>query len=445
MSLPEVFSPVCTTELSVCSTLVSEVKARGVKICVLVAGASLAELAEWSKDVRAAMENCKDDETHRDDRSSAAYDPGFPMIADELREIAGELGMLDPLEVEDGRPGVSRGLFLIGPDKTNRFCTLYPAKVGRHFAEVMRAVDSVLLTLDGLIATPANWLQGERLIVAPNVSTEEALRRFSNLEIKPLPSGKAYLRYVDCPAHAVPKTALLTSAVPGGGENGVSDFGLPPLGACFPDFTCVTTQGNFQFHDFLSRLPHWTVLFSHPKDFTPVCTTELGVCNSLVRELETQAVKLIGLSCDSVDDHREWSKDVLAARGNPGTELDFPLIGDPNRQIAARLGMLDPLEIGADSIPMPARALFVIGPDRSNRLTMLYPASSGRNFHELLRVLDALFLTQDSPLSTPANWEKGHRLVVSPQLPTASACSGNLEIKELPSGRDYLRYVPSSG
>jgi len=219
------------------------------------------------------------------------------------------------------------------------------------------------------------------------------------------------------------------------------------LGATFPDFQCETTKGDFSFHEFLERDAQWTILFSHPKDFTPVCTTELGACHDLVDQFKEKGVKLIGLSCDSIAEHKEWSKDVLAAKGVEGDELNFPMIADEKREIAAQLGMLDPLEVSADGLPMPARALFVIGPNKANRLTILYPATTGRNFAEVLRVVDSLFLTQDFSLATPVNWEQGQRVIVAPSVTTEVAKEkfSNLEIKALPSGKEYLRYVDCPG
>eukprot|EP00420_Gonyaulax_spinifera_P022492 CAMPEP_0197907908 /NCGR_PEP_ID=MMETSP1439-20131203/65746_1 /TAXON_ID=66791 /ORGANISM="Gonyaulax spinifera, Strain CCMP409" /LENGTH=175 /DNA_ID=CAMNT_0043529365 /DNA_START=74 /DNA_END=598 /DNA_ORIENTATION=+ len=144
------------------------------------------------------------------------------------------------------------------------------------------------------------------------------------------------------------------------------------LGAVFPDFQCDTTDGQFMFHEFLGKAetPAWTMLFSHPKDFTPVCTTELGECHVLVKELHELGVKMIGLSCDSVEEHHAWSNDVLNNKGSSDDSLGFPLIADKNREIATLLGMLDPLERDAEGLPMPARALFLIGPDKTNRLTI---------------------------------------------------------------------------
>ncbi|KAF4748793.1 Peroxiredoxin-6, partial [Perkinsus olseni] len=183
------------------------------------------------------------------------------------------------------------------------------------------------------------------------------------------------------------------------------------LGAEFPNFDCKTTKGDFKFHEFLdsgSKKPH-TVLFSHPKDFTPVCTTELGTLEKNKEEFAKRGVKLIGISCDSVEDHHAWSKDVTM------------------------LGMLNPNEKDAAGIPLPARALFVIGPDHKLKLSIVHPATTGRNYDELIRTLDSLRLTTDFSLATPVDWKRGERVIVTPSVATEDAKKRfkNLEIKEL--------------
>ncbi|KAF4661377.1 Peroxiredoxin-6 [Perkinsus olseni] len=217
------------------------------------------------------------------------------------------------------------------------------------------------------------------------------------------------------------------------------------LGAEFPNFDCKTTKGDFKFHEFLdsdSKKPH-TILFSHPKDFTPVCTTELGTLEKNKEEFAKRGVKLIGISCDSVEDHHAWSKDVLANQNMPGDDLSYPIIADPDREIVTMLGMLDPNEKDAAGIPLPARALFVIGPDHKLKLSVVYPATTGRNYDELIRTLDSLRLTADFSLATPVDWKRGERVIVAPSVATEDAKKRfkNLEIKELPSGKSYLRYV----
>merc|ERR1712232_452959 len=358
-------------------------------------------MGEWTKDVLAA-------------RGLDGTELAFPMIGDATRGIAASLGMLDPLEVSDeGLPMPARALFIIGPDKTLKLAILYPATTGRNFVEVLRVIDSLFLTQDFSLATPVNWKPGDRLIVAPSATTDTAKDKFKNLEIQNLPSKKPYLRYVDCPelAFIQPKAAPATRVCP----PAAVDFRIK-LGASFPNFHCATTRGEFKFHDFLERGQGWTILFSHPKDFTPVCTTELAECHKLAEKLKARGVKMIGLSCDTLEQHREWELDVLAVSSASADELAFPMIADPTREIAASLGMLDPQEVSAEGLPMPARALFIIGPDKKLRLSILYPATTGRNFVEVVRCVDSLFLTQDFSLATPVNWENGQRLIVAPAV-----------------------------
>lgn len=217
------------------------------------------------------------------------------------------------------------------------------------------------------------------------------------------------------------------------------------LGAEFPNFFCDTTHGQFNFHDYLDdqELPAWTIFFSHPKDFTPVCTTELGTCVEWAQAFMNKGVKMIGLSCDSVDEHLAWSQDVLAAKGFEGDNFNFPLIADPKREIASSLGMLDPNERDAAGLPMPARGLFLIGPDKRNKCTILYPATTGRNFYEVLRIIDSVFLSSDGVVTTPANWQDGDRLCVHHQVAheVAQERYAGMEIIPVPSGYEYVRFV----
>lgn len=221
------------------------------------------------------------------------------------------------------------------------------------------------------------------------------------------------------------------------------------LGAEMPNFFCNTTHSDFMFHEFLDSaadVTPWTVLFSHPKDFTPVCTTELGRCETLGGEFQARGVKLIGVSCDSVEEHLAWSKDVLHREGitkPAGQFLSFPIIADADRSIVQLLGMLDPDEVTDAGVPLPARALILIGPDKKVKLSILYPATTGRNFDEVLRVIDSVRLTAGMGLATPVDWRQGDRCIVAPSVSTEDAQQRftNLVIEELPSNKQYLRSV----
>ena len=179
------------------------------------------------------------------------------------------------------------------------------------------------------------------------------------------------------------------------------------LGDTAPDFTAPTTQGDISFHEWLGD--SWGVLFSHPKDFTPVCTTELGTVAKLKPEFDKRNVKVIGLSVDPVDSHVEWEKDIAETQGEA---VNFPMIGDPERTVADKYDMIH--ENANDTLTV--RSVFVIGPDKKVKLTLTYPASTGRNFDEILRVIDSLQLTADHKVATPANWTDGDDVIIVPAV-----------------------------
>ncbi|XP_036378039.1 peroxiredoxin-6 [Megalops cyprinoides] len=216
------------------------------------------------------------------------------------------------------------------------------------------------------------------------------------------------------------------------------------LGDVFPNFEAETTIGKIKFHDFLGD--SWGVLFSHPRDYTPVCTTELGRAARLSAEFSKRNVKMIALSIDSVEDHLGWSKDVMAYNGEaPGCTFPFPIIADDKRELAVMLGMLDPDERDKDGMPLTARCVFVIGPDKKLKLSILYPATTGRNFDELLRVIDSLQLTAQKRVATPVDWKPGDEVMVLPNIPEDEAAAlfpAGVYTKDLPSGKKYLRYTP---
>ncbi len=203
------------------------------------------------------------------------------------------------------------------------------------------------------------------------------------------------------------------------------------LGDTAPDFTADTTEGPISFHEWLGD--GWGILFSHPADYTPVCTTELGEVARLKDEFAKRNTKVIGLSVDDVTSHRSWAKDIEDATGHA---LNYPLIGDEEHKVANLYGMVHP---NADNT-LTVRSVFIIGPDKKVKLTITYPASTGRNFEEILRVLDSLQLTSDYSVATPVNWHDGEDVVIGTSVDDEAAR------EKFPKGfkavKPYLRYTP---
>lgn len=206
------------------------------------------------------------------------------------------------------------------------------------------------------------------------------------------------------------------------------------LGDTAPDFTAATTEGTIGFHEWLGD--SWGVLFSHPKDFTPVCTTELGYVARIKPEFDKRNVKVIGLSVDPIDSHGRWADDIAETQGTP---LNFPLIGDADRTVSDLYDMIHPNA----SDTLTVRSVFVIGPDKKVKLTLTYPASTGRNFDELLRVIDSLQLTANYKVATPANWNQGDDVIIVPALSDDEAA------ELFPNGwnalKPYLRVTAQPG
>src|SRR5215475_4950014 len=203
------------------------------------------------------------------------------------------------------------------------------------------------------------------------------------------------------------------------------------LGDIAPDFKANTTEGPISFHEWLGE--NWAVLFSHPKDFTPVCTTELGYVARCKPEFDKRDVKVIGLSVDPTDSHQKWAEDIKETQGYA---LNFPVIADPDHKVAELYDMIHP-EI---SDVFTVRSVFVIGPDKKVKLMITYPASTGRNFDEIMRVIDSLQLTAKYSVATPVNWKDGEDCIIVPSVPDADAD------KMFPRGyrkvKPYLRITP---
>ena len=203
------------------------------------------------------------------------------------------------------------------------------------------------------------------------------------------------------------------------------------LGDIAPDFTVETTKGKLSFHDWMED--SWCIFFSHPKDYTPVCTTELGLVAKLVPEFELRNTKVIGLSVDSVEDHKGWIGDIEETQN---CEINYPLIADANREVSQKYDMIHPN--ASDSLTV--RSVFIIDPDKKIRLTITYPASTGRNFDEILRVLDSLQLTDQYQVATPGNWQRGQDCIITPAVKDEEIA------EKFPKGhkkiKPYLRTTP---
>lgn len=203
------------------------------------------------------------------------------------------------------------------------------------------------------------------------------------------------------------------------------------LGDTAPNFTAETSQGPLNFYDYLGD--GWGILFSHPADFTPVCTTELGTAAKFKNEFDKRNVKMMALSVDGAASHNEWIKDINETQN---TVVNFPIVADEDRKVSDLYDMIHP---NADDT-LTVRSVFIVGPDKAIKLILTYPASTGRNFYELLRVIDSLQLTAYHKVATPANWNNGEDVVVSPKIPTNEA--KELFSKGVEEIKPYLRLTP---
>lgn len=215
------------------------------------------------------------------------------------------------------------------------------------------------------------------------------------------------------------------------------------LGDVFPDFKAESSMGEVHFHKDIND--SWAILFSHPADYTPVCTTELGRVAQLASEFEKRGVKLFALSCDGAESHKGWIKDITHYTKFKG-QFPYPIIADEKRNLAVQLGMIDPDEKDAQGLPLTARAVFIIGPDKKLKLSILYPATTGRNFDEILRVIDSLQLTANNKVATPADWKPGTKCMVLPTVKQEDFLKlfpkGVKQVTDMPSGKGYMRLTP---
>eukprot|EP00180_Rhodochaete_pulchella_P000213 Plantae.Rhodophyta-Rhodochaete_pulchella.ctg1149.p2 GENE.Plantae.Rhodophyta-Rhodochaete_pulchella.ctg1149~~Plantae.Rhodophyta-Rhodochaete_pulchella.ctg1149.p2 ORF type:complete len:218 (-),score=27.01 Plantae.Rhodophyta-Rhodochaete_pulchella.ctg1149:20-673(-) len=212
------------------------------------------------------------------------------------------------------------------------------------------------------------------------------------------------------------------------------------LGDTAPDFDAETSIGPIKFSEYAKD--SWVVFFSHPGDFTPVCTTELGRAAQLAPEFAARGVKLIGHSCNDATSHTEWIKDINAYSS---CDVKYPIVADPDRKIARAWGMIPPEgDPNAPGLPMTVRSVFIIGADNKIKLMLTYPASTGRNFDELLRAVDSVQTTAAKKLATPVDWKKGQDYIILPTVSSEEATERfpNFKTADLPSGKPYLRTTP---
>jgi len=209
------------------------------------------------------------------------------------------------------------------------------------------------------------------------------------------------------------------------------------LGSIAPDFEAQTTHGPIHFHEYIEG--SWAILFSHPADFTPVCTTELGEAARRQPEFDARGVKLIGISCNGLESHQKWINDINELSN---VKLTFPIVADADRKVATLYDMLDAVDatnVDAKGIPFTVRSVFVIDPKKVIRLTLAYPAQTGRHFDEILRVIDSLQIGDKNKVTTPANWTPGQRVIVHPSVSTEEA--QKLFPKGVDVAKPYLRFT----
>ncbi|MQM04401.1 hypothetical protein Taro_037203 [Colocasia esculenta] len=212
------------------------------------------------------------------------------------------------------------------------------------------------------------------------------------------------------------------------------------IGDTIPNLEVDTTHGRMKLHDYIGN--SWAVLFSHPADFTPVCTTELGKMALYAPEFDKRGVKLLGFSCDAVPSHLRWIGDIESY--TPGCKVSYPIVADPTREVIRQLNMADPEAKDADGAELPSRALHVVAGDKRIKLSILYPATTGRDLDEVLRAVDSLQATAKYKVATPVNWRPGQPVVISPSVSTEDAQKmfpQGYKTVDLPSKKEYLRFT----
>jgi 1-Cys peroxiredoxin 6 len=483
-SHPADFTPVCTTEIGRLALKYDELSAMDCLVATLSVD-PVKSHTEWLTDVVAHCEN--------------KIEIKFPIIGDADRVISTKYGMIDPGTSKDqGLPLTIRAVFFVNPENKLMLTMNYPACVGRSMDEIVRCVKALQLSYEKSVATPANWpfnhqdiptADGGRttdfegsVFLLPTVSDEEAKKNYPGFHTCAVPSEKSYLRLVKIDDVAKggdkmekvnmetkpveKKEGTTVGATVSAMESGTKLYmSLYPeaatdnairLGNIVPDFSCETTQGPWEsFHEW--KKGKWAILFSHPADFTPVCTTEIGRLALKYDELTAMDCLVATLSVDPVKSHTEWLTDVVAHCENK-IEVKFPIIGDADRSISMKYGMIDPGTSKDQGLPLTIRAVFIVNPENKLMLSLNYPACVGRSMDEIVRCVKALQLSYEKSVATPANWPNNHADIPFGDgrtsdfkgsvflLPTVSAEEAKTNYPgfhtcDVPSDKAYLRLV----
>jgi len=413
ITFPSDLSPVSTSELGRLGQAAGEFKKRGVRLAALSAE-SVASHRLWIKDAEELYETKVD----------------FPLLSDTELKVATRYGLLS---IAEEKLRTARSAVFVGPDRKVKAIATYPDATGRNVKEILRTIDSLQLTAYRLVGTPADWIHGRECVLLPVVTDDDAKVKFPGKEVRKV---RPYLRFIDDPSDDKLAEQVLLQAPPLGPAAAklTKSQHLLRVGDVVPDFSISSTKGDIKWHRFIEG--SWAVLFSHPKAKTPICTTELGRVSQLKTEWEKRGVLVASISTDGVPANEEWIKDIDALSG---CATILPILSDAERKVSVLYGMLNQEHLEASGLPLTVRSVFIIGPDKKLKATVIYPASTGRNFDEILRIIDSQQLAAKSPVVTPAEWQPGQPVYVAPSVSTEQA-------RELfPAGvtvsRPYIRSV----
>lgn len=480
------FAPVATTQIEMAAQLHLLLKNKGFKMAAMTCDTVQNHFA-WMRDVVS--------------QSTTRISIDFPLIADPSGSIAKQWGVLHA-RAAGIRPMLgTNSAFIIGPDKGLKLSLHYINRIGFDAAEIVRICDALVLSATHHVAMPASWPENhanvevngkcmEGAVFPPSsMHQEEVQRKYSDVLELPVPSGKKYLRLVKLkpqqkpwlqrvgqrlmsmcsrvpkpfiqPRYATPAICLQVRAKPtspNGARAGPTQHTrqeqvqteanrIVRVGDIVPNFEAQTTKGKLIFHKWIEG--RWALLFTHPADFTPVCTTELGTLAMFNVSLRTKGFRVAAMSCNTLEEHELWIQDITAHFENK-VGISFPVIADPRREIAKKLGMVAP---DAEAKQIMFRQVYVIGPDKRVKMMHCYPATIGCSIHEILRVCDAIQLSEKAGVGIPASWPNNHEDLIIQGNSMKSAVliqCGTSEVEAkasypdhvklpVPSGRDYMR------